>query len=559
MTSYNSALPNEIRATIHDDAIQRVSRFFDASFKETLNELFQNARRAGASKVEVSIEHDCVTVVDDGSGIADPRAILAFGLSDWHQDTTRREDPAGMGIYALARKQNVTITSRHRDAAQGWRVQLGPGHFTGEMAAPVEKLPGDQGPPGTSVSFDDRNATEYDIQVAARYYPLPVTLNGKKLERQDYLQETAYREDWKGLRIGVRKGSGRSYRYDNANFHGITLQVRALPWISCMETSWHAFIDVVDCPELELTLPARKDVVQTPFVDEMVQACRAAIYKAMLADPEPVDLPRGNYDETHELGVNMPEARAFLARWEPWKADSHTYVPITGERRLPITGEVLVMDAELEIPDQQALFRTLRNNHLDQQVWEAEHRMAGYGWYDQLERVTDVRVSIEAADGTVINLKEARASEQMPFDEMARVISFILTITGHEQEEKTVELAADLVFFDTDLPWFEDCHNPIITKDSKLDIDQLTELLMDSFSSPSDSHEADSYQTQREEHEAYFEKMARSLLVNEDDAVLEAVRLAVNRHVRYQLPGGWTASIAIDPEGAVEVSLTPAQ
>ena len=322
MTYNGNVSPYEIRATIHEDAIQRISRFFDASFRETLNELFQNARRAGASKVEVTIEGDHVTVTDDGSGITDPGAILAFGFSDWDQGTTRREDPAGMGVYALARKENIVITSRHRDAEEGWRVHLGPRHFTGETAAPVEKLPGDQAPQGTSVSFNDSDAWELNVQGAARYYPLPVTLNGEELKRRDFLQEAVYREDWKGLRIGVNKGSGSpSYHHDNANFHGITLDVEALRDISCMETSWHAVIDVVDCPELELTLPARKNLVQTPFVDELVRACRTAIYRAMLEDPRPVDLPRANYDEAHDLGVKMPEARPFLTPWTPEKAN----------------------------------------------------------------------------------------------------------------------------------------------------------------------------------------------------------------------------------------------
>ena len=560
MTTHDRALPNEIKATIHGDAIQRVSRFFDASFEETLNELFQNARRAGASKVEVTIEGNRVTVTDDGSGIADPGAILAFGLSDWDQDTTRREDPAGMGIYALARKENIVITSRHQDAGEGWRVQLVTGHFTGETAAPVEKLPGDQAPPGTSVAFDDANARESIVWDAAKYYPVPVTLNGKEVERRDYLQGTVYRDDWRGLRIGVKKeGRRQPYHYGKANFHGITLNVLALPEISSIDNTWYVLIDVVDCPELELTLPARKDLVKTPFVDEMVRACRAAIYRAMLADPGPVDLPRAKYDEAHALGVNVPEARPLLKPWAPLEANSRGSSRITGQPRGPIADKVLVMDAELEVPDQQALSRALRNNDLEHRMWEADQRMAGYGWYDRLDKVTEVAVSVEAADGTVIDLKEARASEEMPFDEMAQSITFILTVTGQGQDERTVEVPTDLAFFDTEPLWFEDCHKPIVTKVNRLDVSQLSDLLMESYFDPEDDAGVDSYETQQAEHEAHFLRMARSLLVSEEEAVLKAVQAAVNRHVRYQLPQGWTANIDINPKGAVEVSLTPAE
>ena len=40
------SLPKEIRATIHEDAIQKVSRFFNATTAECLNELLQNSRRS---------------------------------------------------------------------------------------------------------------------------------------------------------------------------------------------------------------------------------------------------------------------------------------------------------------------------------------------------------------------------------------------------------------------------------------------------------------------------------------------------------------------------------
>ena len=185
--------------------------------------------------------------------------------------------------------------------------------------------------------------------------------------------------------------------------------------------------------------------------------------------------------------------------------------------------------------------------------------MAGYGWYDGLEKVTELAINIEAADGTVINLEEAREDEEMPCDEMARAITLRMTLTQQESEDRTVELTTDLALFDTDLDWLEDCNNPIVTKTNRLDADQLTDLLIDSYFSPSDDPEADSYGTQQDQHKEHFARMARSLLVTEEDAVLKAVQSAVGRHVRHQLPRGWTVSIEIDSEGAVAVSLTPAQ
>ena len=75
-------LPAEIRASIHQDAIQRVSRFFNATTSGCLDELLQNSRRSGATRVDITLENNTVTIKDDGKGVHDPQALLAFGLSN---------------------------------------------------------------------------------------------------------------------------------------------------------------------------------------------------------------------------------------------------------------------------------------------------------------------------------------------------------------------------------------------------------------------------------------------------------------------------------------------
>ena len=82
------SLPKEIRATIHEDAIQKVSRFFNATTAECLNELLQNSRRSGATRVDITLRANTVTVT--GRGVQDPEALQAahrlhnppVGLSD---------------------------------------------------------------------------------------------------------------------------------------------------------------------------------------------------------------------------------------------------------------------------------------------------------------------------------------------------------------------------------------------------------------------------------------------------------------------------------------------
>ena len=147
-----SHFPASIRARVHDSAIDRVTRFFDATLAGAFIELIQNSRRAGATRMWTSSPRPSprprpaggirVTVTDDGNGIADPAVLLSFGESGWDEDIARREDPAGIGVYALS-KRGCTVSSRARgpllDLAPGWRVALTPGCFLGkEEAAVVE-------------------------------------------------------------------------------------------------------------------------------------------------------------------------------------------------------------------------------------------------------------------------------------------------------------------------------------------------------------------------------------------------------------------------------------
>ena len=69
------SLPKEIRATIHEDAIQKVSRFFNATTAECLNELLQNSRRSGATRVDITFQDSTVTITDDGRGVQNPEAL----------------------------------------------------------------------------------------------------------------------------------------------------------------------------------------------------------------------------------------------------------------------------------------------------------------------------------------------------------------------------------------------------------------------------------------------------------------------------------------------------
>src|SRR3546814_3798528 len=91
------SLPATINSQVDPAAVTRVTRLFNNTLGDILSELIQNARRAGASAVDLKvIDADgtaFLAIADDGAGIEDPSVILALGRSGWGDEIARREDP----------------------------------------------------------------------------------------------------------------------------------------------------------------------------------------------------------------------------------------------------------------------------------------------------------------------------------------------------------------------------------------------------------------------------------------------------------------------------------
>ena len=319
-----------IRARVGLSAIDKVTRLFSAGLADIFTETLQNSRRGGANRVAATIEQDGdttrVTLADDGVGIADPAVLLTFGESNWKDGIAEAEDPAGFGLLALSRR-GCTLRWRvpGQDPSPGCRLVLEPAHFLGRDAAHV--VPDDSAPwpHGTAVTFEASeapHAVRAFLETAARHYPLPVTIDGEVIERRAFLDGALHVERWKGLVFGVFKDSHAGYRVPDVNFHGLTLPVR-LPQIDTVEGGvWSARADIDSCPDLELVLPARKEAVETPFLEEMREAARLAVYRTMAqADPAP-QVAWTDWHSAKEAGIELPEPPAELRPWRPGIADT---------------------------------------------------------------------------------------------------------------------------------------------------------------------------------------------------------------------------------------------
>ena len=123
-----------VAATLGGKLLRNSAKLFRGNLHGMVVELVANARRAGASRVAVSLERvgarvDLV-VADDGRGLSsdDAPCLLSLGGSANDAEVERREDAAGMGFFALG-GHDVLVRSRD------WSLEVPAATFSGEARA----------------------------------------------------------------------------------------------------------------------------------------------------------------------------------------------------------------------------------------------------------------------------------------------------------------------------------------------------------------------------------------------------------------------------------------
>ena len=562
----NDTAATPIRARVHEGAIRRVTRMYAAGLADIFTETFQNSRRSGATRVRVTVGGPgtgplTVTVADDGAGIAEPAVLLIFGENGWNEDLVRREDAAGMGMLSLARR-GCTISSRtpSDEPAPGWRVELAPEHFLGEAEAQVQPDDAAPWPHGTAVTFratetETAEAIRRAAETAARHYPLPVVFEdvpntpagGELVERRAFLDGALHAERWRGLVFGVFKDrwNGFGLNDPDVNFHGLTVSVR-LPTVEAVHgPQWTVAADIEDCPDLELVLPARKEAVETPFLAEMREAARLAIYRAMAADPD----PRPSYHDrkrAHEADIDIAAPPAELRPWRASLADVDDWRE--PPKRQPVDGRALVMACDPEPPESQAFARAAKRARLADRLFETDRRLEGYAWYDRLDRVRNIHTTVTAGGRAcaldAYPVPERTGAPTAPLPVRPAAISISLAVKPAEGPGRIVDLDTDLAFAGEAWSWVGDAL-PLVTLGSDIEPHALAELMRAGFFSPSDDADADSWDRQRTDFDQEALHIATRLLCSDDEARRVSIADAVSRELFWLFPRDRAVDIAV--------------
>ena len=199
---------NTVTLALDEGAMVQALRHAFTNHDTVVQELLQNARRAGARQVDIHYDEPSRTLVvrDDGAGIADFNALLTVGRSGWSQQTCEEERPYGVGfLSALYAAAHVRVCSTDGTLAFDTDRALARQPLVIDTSERTES--------GTAVTlrgFEWKNATMSGIEMMCSGFALPVTFNRQRVTRADTLccrTEGVFQTDVGTISLGHTPGS----------------------------------------------------------------------------------------------------------------------------------------------------------------------------------------------------------------------------------------------------------------------------------------------------------------------------------------------------------------
>jgi len=523
--------PKTVSGRTSPHLLAKADRLFRNDDASVWVEILQNARRANATLVDITIEEHpsqqstpIVTVHDNGHGIGNFQDLLTLGESGWNESTEAREDPAGMGFFALCRSEVTVESGKHS-------VTITPPVFLGQSEAKVVPLP--QPVQGTRIRFT-RDSTKqqliHALERVTEFYTVEVRLDGKPLPRHDFLEGSLYREEIDGIEVGFApqfRWGHRSYPDENWNFYGARIRGAELAFTGLLRPdrvqpyTVYARFNVLDTARVKLQLPDRKSIIEDRFSEEFLLKARAAAYRLFLMEGKHA-LPFKYWKEANALGITLPEAACLLSNWHAKPADDNAE-PTFGSCGLKVLTDV----SRVILVD-----RNLENRHtfeaaiecgaaVDGDLYFEEPEFTGYSWYDNRPRIVDTEIFL---DGIAFDRKTHSANRP-------KKIEVEVAIEQANTPERRIRFSTPVHVESDSSIWFDFCF--IAVENSPWDNADLTgpfpivDFIIGATFCPSDDADADSWETQSDRYEeevrreanAYFRGPKATLLAILKDAL----------------------------------------
>ena len=296
-----------IKAKVNKKLLAKADRLFTGTLGGRIAEILQNARRAGATRVEVANADGWVTVSDNGKGIENFAKLLDLGGSGWDERTERSEDPAGVGLFCLT-PRDLAIRSR------GKAVRIGADGWRGKPVAVAENVTAVE---GTELRFRDDPWDLAAVELNAVFSGLSVVVDGQECKSLPFVRGSAVAHPELGCRIEVCDRNSVSgwhstwrerHGYDNVlvNFHG---QVVTFEYQPTSDRSIFFLVDMTGEPtKIRLMLPARTRLVENEGFEALKRTLELEAFCFCRRAGEH-SLHYSEYLRARELGIELPEAK----------------------------------------------------------------------------------------------------------------------------------------------------------------------------------------------------------------------------------------------------------
>ena len=397
-----------IRATFPNDTEWERKLWKKVSITQTLTELFDNARRAGATGINVEMDQSkgntSITVRDDGQTVNNLTVMLAYGKSGWSEGEAMHSPVSGCGLYALSaypgsRIQAIEPVAGGRHRRQ--EVELTPNHFAGKAEATINEEIRESQQQGTEVTFDagdlSRHAVRQAVATAAAYMPIPVRWDGTEMKRRIFLDEAVESIEAGGFRFGIYANDDR--RKPNMNIHGRTLHGETRT-ARVQDTIWSVRADAVG----EISCLKREaGGRQTLTADETTMAFRTTAERVLLEALGRINAtahaPTTLHDQARAVGVTLPPNQPWLKPWNPRAGERRNGLA----RPEAVPRNALLVAFESNNPDRDAA--VLRHAaSLDARtppLFRPDEAYEQQEWYENLPRIIGITTLVTRGDERV--------------------------------------------------------------------------------------------------------------------------------------------------------------
>ena len=214
--------------------------------------------------------------------------------------------------------------------------------------------------------------------------------------------------------------------------------------------------------------------------------------------------------------------------------------------------------------DRITLHRAATLNGIADNLLHEDPSLDAEPWYDQLGRIEDMRIDV-TIDGNTITLACPRNEKdndgQILWSRRADRIVVRLDVCRGETVT-VLELPADLAIDGDQWGFSLEEAGVLATADSGLEVPELQALLEEAFFTPSYEEKDGSFETQAHDFHMGAHVVACDALLDEDHAIEEAIRYAVEQEIGDLLPDDQGVDIRYRPtadgeEARIEVQLRP--